>query len=443
MRTRLFIVTAMAALIPTFAMPTDATAQLRRLRETATRAVEDEVTNQVDRLLREAIQCAIKDPMCPQNAGDEDVIFTDEGGEVIVDEDGAPIMDRQEAADEAGVDLSDDEETDGDLARPGEGAWANYDFIPGKDVLFFEDYEMDRVGDFPRRMEFISGNWDIVEWEGRRLFRTTGPRGAAFKINLPRELPERFTIEVEFYMGSGNQTLIMSTSPPAAGRNWTSIQGNVIQVSAFQGTGIANSNKAGVKSTQRFLPVIEGLVPLRFMVDGSYAKLYMGEQRLANIPNAEFGRTNEIYFISAYTPSEREAIYIGEIRIAAGGRDLYEDLVADGRVSTQGILFAVNSAQLRPESTPTLKEIGTMLQDYADLRIRIEGHTDSTGEDEYNQSLSERRAESVRRFLIDEYGIDAGRLESQGFGESVPVDSNESPEGRQNNRRVELVRLDG
>ncbi|MFV1987005.1 MAG: OmpA family protein [Gemmatimonadota bacterium] len=443
MRTRLFIVTVMAVAIPTFAVPTNAAAQLRQLRQAATRAVESEAAKQIDRLLREAIRCAINDPICPREAGDDDVIFTDENGDVIVDEDGGPITERQKAADQAGVNLSDEQEADGDLARPGEGAWANYDFIPGKEVLFFEDYETDRVGDFPRRMGFISGNWDIVEWQGRRLFRTTGPRGAAFKINLPRTLPERFTIEVELYLGGLNQTLVISTSPPVAGRSWQTIQGNVVQVSARQGTGIEHASKSGVRSTQRFDPVAEGLVPLRFMVDGSYAKVYMGEQRVANIPTVEFSRTNEIYFIATYSPSEREAIYIGEIRVAGGGRDLYEDLAADGRVSTQGILFAVNSAQLRPESTPTLKEIGIMLQDHADLRIRIEGHTDSTGEEDYNQTLSDRRADSVRRFLIETYGIEADRLESQGFGESTPVDSNDTPEGRQNNRRVELVRLDG
>ena len=63
--------------------------------------------------------------------------------------------------------------------------------------------------------------------------------------------------------------------------------------------------------------------------------------------------------------------------------------------------------------------------------------------DDYNQTLSEDRARAVLDFLIDEYGIDPSRLDCDGFGESSPVDTNDTPEGRQNNRRVELVRLDG
>lgn len=82
-----------------------------------------------------------------------------------------------------------------------------------------------------------------------------------------------------------------------------------------------------------------------------------------------------------------------------------------------------------------------MLRQHGDLRLRIEGHTDSVGDAATNQALSERRAASVRQFLIQNHGIDAGRLEAAGLGQTQPVDSNDTPEGRQNNRRVELVRL--
>ena len=76
-----------------------------------------------------------------------------------------------------------------------------------------------------------------------------------------------------------------------------------------------------------------------------------------------------------------------------------------------------------------------------DRTIVIEGHTDNVGEDASNQDLSDRRAASVREFLIAKYGVDGSRLEAKGFGESNPVSPNSTPEGRQNNRRVELVKL--
>ncbi len=81
-----------------------------------------------------------------------------------------------------------------------------------------------------------------------------------------------------------------------------------------------------------------------------------------------------------------------------------------------------------------------MLDQYPDHEIAVEGHTDATGPDEYNQRLSEQRAASVRVQLIDG-GIDANRITSRGLGESTPVASNDNAAGRQQNRRVEIVVL--
>jgi outer membrane protein OmpA-like peptidoglycan-associated protein len=75
-----------------------------------------------------------------------------------------------------------------------------------------------------------------------------------------------------------------------------------------------------------------------------------------------------------------------------------------------------------------------------DLRVRVDGHTDSRGSDAYNQSLSERRAAAVRQVFID-HGIDAGRLEARGFGESRPAAPNDTPENMRLNRRVEFTPL--
>lgn len=82
-----------------------------------------------------------------------------------------------------------------------------------------------------------------------------------------------------------------------------------------------------------------------------------------------------------------------------------------------------------------------MMKAHPDLRIRIEGHTDNVGNAAFNQTLSEKRAAAVKAFLEKEYGIKGDRLEAQGFGDTRPVASNDTPEGRQSNRRVELVKL--
>ncbi|KPL17652.1 MAG: hypothetical protein AMJ92_11490 [candidate division Zixibacteria bacterium SM23_81] len=103
-----------------------------------------------------------------------------------------------------------------------------------------------------------------------------------------------------------------------------------------------------------------------------------------------------------------------------------------------GILFDVDSAALRPAAQDNLKNLASILQKYEDTEILIEGHTDSTGPEEYNQTLSERRANSVNNYLIGR-GVQKIRLTTVGYGEMQPVDTNDTPEGRQANRRVEVA----
>ncbi len=103
-----------------------------------------------------------------------------------------------------------------------------------------------------------------------------------------------------------------------------------------------------------------------------------------------------------------------------------------------GILFDVDSAILHAESKENIEQLATILNKYDDTDIVIEGDTDSTGSEEYNQDLSERRAESVALYSV-ELGVDAGRLQIIGLGETNPVAPNDTLEGRQKNRRVEIA----
>jgi outer membrane protein OmpA-like peptidoglycan-associated protein len=438
---RLRTLTGALAIVTGFALavPAPADAQIGKLKEAAERAVTDEAAQQVERLLREAIRCTLNDPVCPQEAEEsgEEVIYVDEDGEVITDEDGAPITDRDAARERAGVGA----DSDGGMA-PGDGVWANYDFVPGDEILYFDDYTGDRVGDFPRRMNFVRGNWEIVEWEDLRLLRSSGRGRSAVEIPLVDELPDRFTVEFDAYLPHGNHQMVVATSSPAAdGGDSRQLEGNYFGVSNRTGAGVQSAQRGGVESTTRKDEYREAPTPIRIMVDGRYARVYVGSERVANIPNAEL-RLGDRLYIETQSTRPQDPIYIGPIRVAAGGPDLYDDLLADGRTTTRGILFAVDSDRIRPESTPTLQAIGAMLEEHPELRLRVEGHTDADGDEAHNQDLSERRAAAVKRYLVDRHGIEDGRLETAGLGESQPVADNRSAEGKQKNRRVELVRLD-
>jgi outer membrane protein OmpA-like peptidoglycan-associated protein len=110
-----------------------------------------------------------------------------------------------------------------------------------------------------------------------------------------------------------------------------------------------------------------------------------------------------------------------------------------GVVVTLGdVLFDTGKATLKPGAYGTIERLAAVLKEDPSRKVMVEGHTDNVGSDEYNQALSERRAQSVQAALF-ERGVDASQISTVGKGESTPVASNDDPAGRQQNRRVELV----
>ncbi len=107
-------------------------------------------------------------------------------------------------------------------------------------------------------------------------------------------------------------------------------------------------------------------------------------------------------------------------------------------VNMSDVLFDTGSYTLKPGAREKLAKISGIVLAHPGLTLQIEGHTDSVGSDEFNQQLSERRADSVRDFLAEQ-GVPGSSITARGFGKTQPVASNDTPEGRQRNRRVELV----
>jgi outer membrane protein OmpA-like peptidoglycan-associated protein len=103
-----------------------------------------------------------------------------------------------------------------------------------------------------------------------------------------------------------------------------------------------------------------------------------------------------------------------------------------------GILFKTNSAELSSTAMANIDDLSKTLQKYSDTNVLIEGHTDATGTEYYNQTLSEKRAQSVRRYTTMR-GVAPDRITAQGYGESQPVADNTSVNGKQANRRVEIA----
>ena len=326
-------------------------------------------------------------------------------------------------------------------APAGAKVWENYDFVPGSKVMFFTDFSEDKVGNFARRLKYVSGPVEIVERDGVKVLRATGR--SEFRIPLGRKLPERFTLEIDAIAppnGVMHQAVSFEGGPRNEADQFANVTWNVHGAWLY-GSGFNMAN--GVVNVPD--DVREGwtdkVVHLRVLMDGAYFKMYGNERRLFNVPELAFKRDSVIWVLLTGFEEEGQAVYLTSIRVAESETDvLYDALANKGRWVTQGILFETGKAELKPESRPVLKEIASTLKEHADLKILIEGHTDNVGAPASNLTLSDARAAAVKTALVSDFGADGSRITTKGLGDTKPAMPNTTAEGRAQNRRVEIVK---
>ena len=306
---------------------------------------------------------------------------------------------------------------------------AGNDFVSGDRVLYSASFGTVTVGMFPRSLRLLEGNAEVAKVAGASVLRVTSyPTRIA--IPLPERLPERFTIEFDL-QGSGWDDELWLVTPETGGYQHVSFGDHK--------GGIRGEDQAFVSElpTDPDAERVDRLIPVKVMAYGNYVKVYMEGTRVANVPNGMLGRSNTITLV-LYATAESPGL-LTNLRVAAGGKDLYRALMEDGRMTLEGIEFDVGSDRLRPTSDAPLAAAAAVLKAKPDLSVEVEGHTDDTGGEAANLSLSQRRAKAVMARLVA-LGVPATQLSAKGYGASRPIASNETAEGKQRNRRVELVR---
>ena len=314
-------------------------------------------------------------------------------------------------------------------------SWNKYDFVPGDKVIFEDNLAGEENGEFPSRWDLVRGNTEIAVVDGENviMMREGAPSIVPYMKDPQKDyLPDIFTIEFDlYYPGDGNFEVYLydrknqkSNSPTG----YTYIQVQDDQFSMGQArSSHPDENIAKERWMHIAIAYTEGKL-----------KAYMDETRLLNIPRLDF----EPMGLTLYTYHARNdnRYYIKNVRIAQGGVKYYDRFMQEGKIIANGIRFDVNKATLKPESMGVINEIATLMKEHPEVKFSVEGHTDGDGDDAFNQTLSEQRAAIVVSTLT-KMGIDSGRLTSKGWGESKPIDSNGTPEGKANNRRVEFVKI--
>jgi OOP family OmpA-OmpF porin len=307
------------------------------------------------------------------------------------------------------------------------------DFVPGEKVILYDDFTDMAKGAAPPHWK-VRGGVVKLSPDGRLLLRDSG----AMYPNL-KTLPKNFTVEME---------ILPMDAVSSGGVNWmfedkadesvwaVGYQFDVGEITVSLMTGHGHSDYEGHPHSS--IKVQYGKpVRLALWYQDSRIRAYVNDERAIDVNQVEFkpAAVALMEFNVGDTP-----VYILSTRMAESMPDISQTMFSTGKYVSHNILFDVNSDKLRPESMNVIKEIAAALQKQAALKVRIEGHTDSTGDAAKNLDLSKRRAESVRAALV-KLGIDAGRLTTDGFGQTKPLSPNDTPQGRAENRRVEFVKI--
>ncbi|HUQ94504.1 MAG TPA: OmpA family protein [Bryobacteraceae bacterium] len=328
-------------------------------------------------------------------------------------------------------------------------SFSKFDFVPGEKIVGFEDFMDGEIGDFPARWN-TNASGEIVTIQGKpgRWLKFT--KAGVFVPELIPVLPDNFTLEFDlltttpFDSGDLRISLALLTSPKellsfhTADRFTFSANPRADFSSEVRKEG---TSQAGTRSETPQFTDKGNPIHIAIWRQKERVRVYFDDAKISDLPRAMMpvGAYNRIVFY-VHNVYPNNFYFLSNLRLAVGAPDTRNKLLTDGKWVTHGILFDVNSDKIKGESYGTLKAIAAVLQENSDLKVTIVGHTDSDGDDAKNMDLSKRRSVSVKEALRTEFGIDAGRMETDGKGESQPNDKNDTAAGKANNRRVEFLK---
>jgi outer membrane protein OmpA-like peptidoglycan-associated protein len=318
--------------------------------------------------------------------------------------------------------------------------WNRYDFVPG-DVVIFEDApsQDEEIGEFPSRWDLHEGSTEIGEVDGENviMFIQSGSSIIPYLKNSKEDyLPDVFTIELDVWFPKRRSTsnrLYIYLGDKKNNRSAASSKHLTVMPHSLEFDKTDNYYP-GTEDTGWSVEKTGSWRHISIAYTKGKYKAYFNDVRLINIPHLEVNPTG------LTIESLGDGIYIKNIRIAKGGVKYYDRVMTDGKIIVNGIKFDVNKATLKPESMGPINRIYKLMKKQPDLKFSVEGHTDSDGDDAFNMELSKKRAKTVMDKLIS-MGISKSRLKYTGWGESKPIDTNATPEGKANNRRVEFVKF--
>jgi hypothetical protein len=322
-------------------------------------------------------------------------------------------------------------------AGPAGGAQPDFtalkdDFIPGEKVILYDDFTDMAPDEAP------------PHWKVRGSAVTLLASGALRQLNVGerttltpsiKNYPKNFTLEQD-----------MVCSPKGCQFYWDFFSAKDHNNYALRVDGQTAGDQLRVGAGTNKEALFDTYITLNWhapiktaiWLQNGRLRIYYNGQKVGDFNQLELPDFDDAHLVVNFFGSG--TLGFTRVRFAESTPDFSHTIMAAGRYVTYGILFDTGSDRLKPESGAVLKSIAAGLQANADLKLKIEGHTDSTGDAALNLDLSKRRAAAVKQVLVAEFQIDVARLTTDGLGATKPLEPNDTPQGRAQNRRVELVK---
>lgn len=353
-------------------------------------------------------------------------------------------------------------------ATPTITAYSKYDFVPGEKIIYAEDFLQDEIGELPLGWN-TGGKAELVTldaYTGRwlKLYQN-----AMYLTSNKDTFSRNFTVEFDLILQLKNvagysypqlSVGMLASNSLAANSNeilerHNQFQAAHVQIRPSEGGNTNTYLETSLDGKKYFLSETQNTAALEkyyhkithvaMQVQGPRIRVWINGEKKFDLPMAMPTSYifNQLFFQLHYSSlkDDQLGIFLGNLKVATGKPDARHKLVEEGKFSTTGILFNVNSAVIKPESAGVMKEIADVLKKFPEVKVMIVGHTDSDGQDAANLTLSQKRAAAVKESLVKEYGIEDGRIQTDGKGEKEPVGDNKSREGKAQNRRVEFIKI--
>lgn len=327
----------------------------------------------------------------------------------------------------------------------------------GGTIIFEDHFEQDALGDFPAQWN-TNGSGSIVTINGVQGKWLSVAHNSIVHPVLTKKLPENCIIEFDLFLssdGSQRTPLIQFGLTPVKDilkediyrKNKFFIAVNRYDEADGKSVEYGISDVIGNKNDFPLTSYLNKVLHVAIAINKTRVRLYLADEKLVDLPRAITpDMMHNFFFNNTYVvPASELGMLVGNVKITSSDVDarslLVKQLMEEGKTSTTEILFDVNSDVIKQESFGIVNQFGDALVKNPSLKIKITGHTDSDGADAANLELSKKRAAAVKAFLTENFPVTGSRIQTDGKGETQPVDDNKTASGKANNRRVEFTKL--